>query len=430
LSIADAKTIVIGPKNLGNSRFCQELKGSLELNWMKLRNYLLASETNDYKPWIVTPSALAVFCLIIWGLRVIIPASLTFAAETIDATDVMNRINQERSQRFIATLTTNSKLISAANGKANDMMTRSYFAHVDPDGNYVWPRINAAGYTPHLTLGENLAMDFTDAAEVVQAWMNSPTHRANIVNAKFVDQGLASVSGMYEPNHQSIIIVSLFGALFKSSSSPTPSPNPTPTPNPTPQPQATPPPPPPPPVIKNPPATASNLKISNDIKVNNTFLSGRTMVDVDVIVTGGPTLVTAKLKAQSITLLEGKVAGQYVGSFTFDPTEDLTNQTLSVEARDKNNIKATLDYPVNIPPQIPEPTVGDAQTSIPVSSEAQVMQVLRIIFGIFATIYMGFLAVDAIIIHRAKIKREGIHPNSHLLVFALVAAITLFTGWL
>src|SRR3990167_8683513 len=161
---------------------------------MQLKHYLFASEHNDYKPWILTPSALGVFCLVIWGLRFLLP-SLTIAAPGIDAYDLMSRINSERTQRFIPALNTNSKLITAAGGKAQDMLARSYFAHVDPDGNYVWPRIESAGYKPYLTLGENLAMDFTSASEMVAAWMNSPTHRENIVNAKFEDQGLSTVSG-------------------------------------------------------------------------------------------------------------------------------------------------------------------------------------------------------------------------------------------
>ncbi len=350
------------------------------------------------------------------------PTSLSLAATGISATELMAKVNEQRTQRFIPALNTNSKLIAAATGKANDMIARSYFAHVDPDGKYVWPRIEANGYSPYLTLGENLAMDFTDADGVVNAWMNSPTHRANIVNAKFEDQGLGSVAGAYEPNHDTVMVVSLFGTLLKKASA-SPAPSPSPTPNATP----TPPPPAPKPVIKNPPATTSNVKISNDIKVSTTSLSGKTLVEVNVIIAGSPTLVTANLKGQSITLIAGQVAGEYIGSFTFDSTEDLTKQTLAVEARDKNNVKATLEYPVNIEAteQLP---VGDQQ-SVPVSNDAQVMKILRIIFGIFATIYMGFLAADAIIMHRNQIKRDGIHPNPHLLIFAIVAAVTLFANW-
>src|SRR5690606_34626201 len=103
----------------------------------------------------------------------------------------------------------------------------SYFAHQDPDGNYVWPKIVAAGYSPYTALGENLAMDFTSAGDVINAWMNSPTHRANIVNEKFEDQGLASVAGMYEGNRETIAVTSLFGTLQKSTPPPAPAPQPT-----------------------------------------------------------------------------------------------------------------------------------------------------------------------------------------------------------
>src|SRR6185503_7226431 len=125
--------------------------------------------------------------------------------------------------------------------------------------------------------------------------------------------------------------------------------------------------------------------------------------------------------------IPGKVAGQFTGKFTFDSTEDLTNQNITLEARDKNGVKANLKYPINIEPVVK----GDSELNpvIPVSNEAQVINILRIIFGVFATIYMGFLAVDAIIIHRSKIKRDGVHSSPHLLVFVLLAAVTIFSNW-
>src|SRR5882672_8467061 len=118
----------------------------------KIKHYLIASETNDYRPFITSSSALVFFTVIVWGLRLILPASISFAQNYIDPVDIMNRINSERSSRNITTVATNSKLITAAQGKASDMLARSYFSHIDPDGNYVWPRIEAAGYVPYVTL--------------------------------------------------------------------------------------------------------------------------------------------------------------------------------------------------------------------------------------------------------------------------------------
>lgn len=212
---------------------------------MRIKHYLIPTEENDYRPWITSPSALLTFCLIIWCIRLLVPANFSSAAGGIDATDLMAKINNERTNRFISALTTNTKLIVAATEKSNDMLTKSYFAHIDPDGNYVWPKIVAAGYGNYLTLGENLAIDFTTSSGVIEGWMNSPTHRANVLNEKFQDQGLAALFGTFS-NHETIAITSLFGALAKKTTqNQTITPTPVPTPAPTPVP-------PPPPAIKAP----------------------------------------------------------------------------------------------------------------------------------------------------------------------------------
>jgi hypothetical protein len=187
---------------------------------MTLKYYLIASEENDYEPWIMKPIALAIFMIIIWSLRILGPTITTFAQSSIDPADLMNRVNLERTQRFIPSLTHDSRLTSAAVAKSNDMIARSYFAHINPDGNYIWPTIETAGYTPYLALGENLAMDFSSASAVVQAWMDSPTHRSNIVNTIFQDQGMGSVFGLFSPGHNSVLITNTFGTLQK----PTPPP--------------------------------------------------------------------------------------------------------------------------------------------------------------------------------------------------------------
>lgn len=394
---------------------------------MKLKYYLISSENNDYKPWIISPSALALFCLIIWLVRFLVPIGGVSAAGSIDASELMVKINLERTQRFIPSLTANNKLITAASGKAGDMLARSYFAHVDPDGNYVWPRIETAGYTPYLTLGENLAMDFNSAGAVVDAWMNSPTHRANIVNEKFQDQGLASIAGAYEPNHDTIMVVSLFGALYQTTKTPATPPTPAPTP-----PKTTITPPPATPTSPSKTPTPSPVLISNDARIGAVSVSGKQLINLDIVISGQPILVTAQLKGQSITLLSGSVNGQYIGSFTFEKTEDLAEQTVNVEARDSAGNKTSQSFALKLPISESESSpimAAEQAAKISVSSEAEIIKILRIVFGAFAVLYLGFLIIDAIIIHRAKIKREGIHPNTHILLFFLVAAVTLFSNW-
>lgn len=375
-----------------------------------------------------------------------VPAVVSYAANTIDPTDLMNKINLERTQRFLPALNTNSKLSSAAASKAQDMINRSYFAHQDPDGNYVWPKIVSAGYSPYTALGENLAMDFTSAGDVINAWMNSPTHRANIVNEKFEDQGLASVAGMYEGTRETIAVASLFGTLQKSTK-PTPAPTPEPvqqtpateTPKPVvetpkPKPVVIPPvvvkaEPKPEPTPETPKPAPTPVVISSDAKIGAVADLSKKQVNINVVIQGNPSLVTARLAGQSITLSPGSVKGEYLGTFTFDPDENVAQHLAVVEARSEDGTKVTQEFKVFEVPNDPGVAEQLPLPPIPVTSEAQVVKILRIVFGLLAGVYLSFLIIDAYILHRAKIKRPGLHPDSHILIFFLVATVTLFYGW-
>lgn len=186
---------------------------------MKLKYLLIAAEENNYRPWILTKTSMACFCITIWAVRLLLPQTFSFASPTVDPKDLLDRVNFERTQRFLPSLIPNDKLTIAADIKSQDMIDQSYFAHVNPDGDYVWPVIEAQGYKPYQSLGENLAMDFVSAEAVVSAWMNSPGHRANILNDKFEDTGMAAITGNYTPTHESVLITNLFGTLFKTSTS-------------------------------------------------------------------------------------------------------------------------------------------------------------------------------------------------------------------
>jgi uncharacterized protein YkwD len=195
---------------------------------MKLKHYLIASPENNYRPWILSKTALVCFCLSIWWLRLFMPGyiNVSTGAPGLDPADLMSRINIERTNRFLPPLLHNTKLSAAATIKSQDMIDRDYFAHVNPNGDYVWPVVEAQGYKPYQALGENLAIDFTTPQALVNAWMNSPGHRANIVNEKFEDQGMAAILGQYE-NRDSYLVTNIFGTLFKTDPEPTPTPTPT-----------------------------------------------------------------------------------------------------------------------------------------------------------------------------------------------------------
>ncbi|MCL5009064.1 MAG: CAP domain-containing protein [Patescibacteria group bacterium] len=200
------------------------------------------------------------------GLRLVywhffLPARVRASDLTIE--NILTAINHERSLRNLLTLNTDSRLSSAAQSKADDMQARHYFSHTDPEGNYIWPKIVAAGYTPYLELGENLAIEFYNTESLVNAWMNSPTHRANILNDGFKDQGMGLDFGNADIGQYHSVIANTFGTLAVKKTTPPPpavksqTTNPAPAPTPTPEPK-TPAPAPQAPVAKSAPAPQEN----------------------------------------------------------------------------------------------------------------------------------------------------------------------------
>jgi hypothetical protein len=404
---------------------------------MKLKYYLIASEANDFRPWIMTPMALACFCMVVWGLRLFVPMGITIAAPGIDATDVMNRVNAERTNRFLPALITNPKLMAAAVIKSNDMLERNYFAHVDPDGNYIWPTIEAQGYKPYKTLGENLAMDFTDAKTMVEAWMNSPGHRANILNDKFEDQGMAAIFGEFTPGHDTIEATNLFGALYKTA----PTPAPTPVPQPTPPPTTSKPTPPPatvqpnsaPPTAEPPtsptptPPTAREatepITIGDQISVVSKTTADKNLLDLEVSVSGTPKTVQAKFIGQEIAMNKNS-AGAYAAKLVLaEPV--VKGSVVTIIASDEAGQSVSKDFSLD-----DVPGVVSNQREIPTTgaSEAELSRTLKIILAIFAGVFLIFLAIDSVIIHRARIQRLGPSSSTHTLLFLLIALVNIFTA--
>ena len=117
------------------------------------------------------------------------PSSPPPSGSTAVESTVVNLVNQERSKAGCGPLKVDSRLITAARGHSKDMATRGYFSHTTPEGVTSSQRVTRAGYRWQL-VGENIAAGQTTPAAVMTAWMNSPGHRANILNCKFRDIGV------------------------------------------------------------------------------------------------------------------------------------------------------------------------------------------------------------------------------------------------
>jgi uncharacterized protein YkwD len=123
-----------------------------------------------------------------------------FEASLSDLTQngVIVETNKQREQNGLAPLRVNEKLNLAAKAKLDDMFRHQYFEHQSPDGKTPADIIQAAGYD-FLVVGENLALgNYRNDAVLVQAWMDSPGHRANILDVKFNEIGVAVGKGMFD----------------------------------------------------------------------------------------------------------------------------------------------------------------------------------------------------------------------------------------
>ena len=108
--------------------------------------------------------------------------------------EVLTLTNAERAAARLAPLVYDRRLEAAAQGHSEAMVARDFYAHTSPDGLQPWDRAAAAGST-HPGIGENIACGQRSPAEVVQGWMNSPGHRANILKPGFTHLGVGYVCG-------------------------------------------------------------------------------------------------------------------------------------------------------------------------------------------------------------------------------------------
>ncbi|SEO00472.1 Uncharacterized conserved protein YkwD, contains CAP (CSP/antigen 5/PR1) domain [Actinacidiphila rubida] len=101
---------------------------------------------------------------------------------------ILTLVNQQRATAGCKALTASSSLDKLAQNFSDDMAARGFFDHTDPDGHTPWDRAKALGITN--LGGENIARGQSDAEAVMTAWMNSPGHRANILDCDYTTLGV------------------------------------------------------------------------------------------------------------------------------------------------------------------------------------------------------------------------------------------------
>ncbi|PKV83683.1 sigma-70 family RNA polymerase sigma factor [Streptomyces sp. TLI_146] len=125
-----------------------------------------------------------------------VPNSLAKQGST--AQQVIALVNTERAKNGCGPVSDNSRLATAAQRHSDNMAAQGFFDHTDPSGAGPGERIHAAGYQ-WSTYGENIARGQQTPADVMNSWMNSPGHRANILNCAFKELGVGIHNGAGGP---------------------------------------------------------------------------------------------------------------------------------------------------------------------------------------------------------------------------------------
>lgn len=130
-------------------------------------------------------------------------------ATSMSRGDLLAATNAARAQNGLGGLTLDGQLNNASQAKAQHMIDYNYWSHVAPDGTQPWYFFDQAGYV-YRTAGENLAYGFTNSQATVDAWMNSSSHRANILG-DYVDVGFGIVNGPSYQGGQNTVVVAHYG---------------------------------------------------------------------------------------------------------------------------------------------------------------------------------------------------------------------------
>lgn len=141
----------------------------------------------------------------------ILSVKINMLADVLSSTLVFET-NDFRSLNNENSLVESPLLAEAAQMKADDMASKGYFSHIDPNGDNPWIWFEKVGYK-YSYAGENLAVNFAESKDVTEAWINSVKHKANLLDKNFTEVGIGIAVGTYE-GHKAIYVVQFFGSPY------------------------------------------------------------------------------------------------------------------------------------------------------------------------------------------------------------------------
>lgn len=181
-----------------------------------VKDFFIPSPANAFRPtlWGRQPLLLLLGVILVTEGFLVMNLFGRYAMEdflaAVVGSEIIELTNAERAHARVEGLQENELLALAAQRKAEDMAKQGYFSHLGPDGKLPWVWVAEAGYDYHFA-GENLAVRFVDSGDVVEAWMASPSHRANIVKPFYTEIGVGVAQGSYKGS-AATYVVQFFGA--------------------------------------------------------------------------------------------------------------------------------------------------------------------------------------------------------------------------
>ena len=193
----------------------QKVDNFISRLFFHISDHFIPHHRNNYHPHLLGHKSLGLLSALLVSVKIFSIALVSFGpvvevfSSAITPQNIITLTNASRASSGLSALVENNLLAVAAQAKAEDMLSKGYFSHNTPDGKTPWDFIKASGYS-YISAGENLAVNFVEAEDVEAAWMNSPGHKANIMNQQFEEIGIGIAQGTYE-GHNAIFVVQMFG---------------------------------------------------------------------------------------------------------------------------------------------------------------------------------------------------------------------------
>jgi len=183
-----------------------------------LKDLFIPHKGNGYQPKSLHPKRIFFHVASVLAMKIVVvvfvliyplTAWLTPDLAVAQSKEIITSTNELRAGLSLPELKENSRLDQAAFAKVKDMFLGQYFAHVSPEGKSVGDFLKQANYD-YSVAGENLAMGFNTPEDVVNAWIDSPTHYANLVDKDFKEIGVAMADDIFKDQY-TVFVAQYFG---------------------------------------------------------------------------------------------------------------------------------------------------------------------------------------------------------------------------